>query len=102
MSKMQRNYKGIDFPQLTSKQSAIIETLKNLPDEKIDLSDISECDGTGGFYYFQSLKLPQTKIYTAIDNDNLEWLKQNGKGYQKRLNNLIRWARLHHCPIESL
>jgi uncharacterized protein (DUF4415 family) len=63
---------------------------------------MSECTGNGGFYYIQSLKMPKTNVHTKIDNDNLEWLKQDGKGYQARLNNVIRWARLNNCPITQL
>ena len=37
-----------------------------------------------------------------IDEDNLEWLKSTGKGYQPRLNNVIRWAKLNNCPIEKM
>jgi uncharacterized protein (DUF4415 family) len=65
-------------------------------------TDMSECTGNGGFYYIQSLKMPKTDVHTKIDNDNLEWLKQEGKGYQARLNNVIRWARLNNCPITQL
>lgn len=37
-----------------------------------------------------------------IDDDNLEWLKKEGKGYQLRLNNVLRWARLNNCPIDEM
>lgn len=102
MSKTQRTYKTIDFPPLTDEQKKELEFIKNQKEEDIDLSDISEATGNGGFYYFNSLKLPKTDIHTKIDNDNLEWLKKAGKGYQQRLNNVIRWARLHNCPIAEL
>jgi uncharacterized protein (DUF4415 family) len=99
---MQKTYKVIDFPPLTDEQKKLIETLKNVKSEEIDTSDMSECTGNGGFYYIQSLKMQKTNVHTKIDNDNLEWLKQEGKGYQARLNNVIRWARLNNCPITQL
>ena len=71
---------------------------------QIDFSDIppSKPTANGGFYYIQSLKMPKTDIHTKIDNDNLAWLKQAGKGYQSRLNNVIRWARLNNCPFSQM
>lgn len=102
MKEMQKTYKMTDFSPLTDEQKKELEFIKNQKDEDIDLSDIPELNGDGGFYYFNSLKLSKTDIHTKIDNDNLEWLKKAGKGYQQRLNNVIRWARLHNCPIAEL
>ena len=104
MKKTQREYKVIDFPPLTDDERAILERLDAMPDSEIDFSDIppSNPDGNGGFYYFQSLKIPKTDIHTKIDNDNLEWLKKAGKGYQARLNNVLRWARMNNCPIAQM
>lgn len=74
-----------------------------MPESEINLSEIPETDFSNAyFYYIQSLKIPKTAIHTKIDNDNLAWLKKDGKGYQARLNNVIRWARLHNCPIAQL
>ncbi len=104
MNKMQREYKAIDFPPLTEEEKLTLEKLNDMPENEIDLSDIpdSNQDSNGGFYYFQSLKIPKTDIHTKIDNDNLAWLKKSGKGYQSRLNNVIRWARLNGCPISQM
>ena len=102
MSRMQRPYAAIDFPPLTKEQNEILENLSKVPDSEIDTSDIPECSGNGGFYYIQSLRMPQTKILTGIDNDTLAWLKNVGKGYQQRLNNVLRWARMNNCPVEQL
>lgn len=104
MKKMQREYKVIDFPPLTDEERATLEKQDKTPDSEIDFSDIppSKPTANGGFYYIQSLKMPKTNIHTKIDNDNLAWLKQAGKGYQSRLNNVIRWARLNNCPISQM
>jgi uncharacterized protein (DUF4415 family) len=37
-------------------------------------------------------KIPKTDIHTKIDRDILEWLKNDGKGYQTRLNAALRFA----------
>ena len=104
MKKMQREYKVIDFPPLTDEERTTLEKLDKTPDSEIDFSDIppSKPTANGGFYYIQSLKMPKTDIHTKIDNDNLAWLKQAGKGYQSKLNNVIRWARLNNCPISQM
>ena len=83
-----------------------IETLKAMPDEEIDTIDIPEATAeqlaSGYLYYANSLKTPKTGIHVMIDNDNLEWLKNPGKGYQPRLSNVLRWVRLNNCPIEKM
>lgn len=66
--------------------------------KNIDFSDIPEVtDFSGG--EFKNWKPVKKSISLRIDLDNLEWLKQGGKGYQVRLNEVLRWARLHNCPI---
>ena len=104
MKKMQREYKVIDFPPLTAEEKATLEEMASRPASEINCDDIPDSKPTanGGFYYIQSLKMPKTDIHTKIDNDNLAWLKQAGKGYQSRLNNVIRWARLNNCPIAQM
>ncbi|MBO6128901.1 MAG: BrnA antitoxin family protein [Pseudobutyrivibrio sp.] len=104
MKKTGKNYRTIDFPPLTEEQLAEISYINNMSDAEIDTSDIKEIESdNGGFYYFQSLKIPKQDIHTKIDVDNLEWLKQDGKkGYQARLNAVIRWARMNGCPISML
>lgn len=102
MNETQRTYKTIDFPPLTYEQKKEIEALQEMNEDEIDTSDIPEAKGDGGFYYIHSLKVPKTDIHTKIDNDTLEWLKKAGKGYQTRLNNVLRWARMNGCPISLM
>lgn len=84
MQRTQREYKVIDFPPLTEEEKAVLREMASRPESEIDFSDIPESSPgcNGGFYYIQSLKMPKTDIHTKIDNDNLAWLKQAGKGYQ--------------------
>ena len=104
MKRTQREYKAFDFPPLTDEERETLERLAKLPDSEIDYSDIppSTPNSKGGFYYRQPVQMPKTDIHTRIDNDNLAWLKQAGKGYQRRLNNVLRWARMNNCPIATL
>ncbi len=66
--------------------------LKRLESDKIDLSDIPEIRDwrkavVGKFYR------PIKKSLTIrLDADVLAWLKAQGKGYQTRINNVLREA----------
>lgn len=104
MKKTSETYRMVDFPALTEEQKQEAVFLQQMSDTDIDTSDIPEVAGNnGGFYYYQSLKLPKQDVHAKIDVDNLEWLKQGGKrGYLSRLNAVIRWARMNGCPIHLL
>lgn len=94
----ERVYRQIDFPPLTEEQKKEIEKLKTMKDEEIDTNDIPEVDFSDANFFY-AVRVPKQKIYTAISVDNLEWLKSKGRGYQQRLDNVIRWARMHNCPM---
>ena len=69
-----------------------LKALRRLKDEDIDLSDIPEITDwskavVGKFY--RPLKKPLT---IRVDADVLAWLKSQGKGYQTRINSLLREA----------
>lgn len=44
------------------------------------------------------VKVKKGDIHTKIDLDLLAMLKKGGKGYQKRLNQALRWAFENNCP----
>ena len=75
-----------------------------MPDSEIDFSDIppSSLNGNGGFYYMQGNDMSRPTDQLEIDSDNLEWLQKAGQDYKTRLNNVLRWARIHGCPIATL
>lgn len=70
--------------------------------KNIDLSDIPEIkDFSKG--HLRNWKPAKKAISFRIDLDNLEWLQSAGvKGYQKKMNAVIRWAKQNNCPIASL
>lgn len=83
-------------PPLTAGQKAEIEALKKMKDEDIDLSDIPEL--TDDFFrnakrgaFFRPLKESTT---VRLDADVLAWLRARGKGYQTRINAILRLAML--------
>lgn len=65
-----------------------------------DIPELTEEDfARGHFKYWKPVK---KSITVRIDLDNLTWLKGAGKGYQTRLNEVLRWAKMHGCPVSSL
>ncbi len=67
--------------------------------ENIDLSDVPEITDMTGFH-LKNYKPVKKAISFRIELDNLDWLKRKGeKGYQKRINEVLRWAREHGCPL---
>jgi uncharacterized protein (DUF4415 family) len=73
-----------------------LATLQAQPDSQIDYADIPKslaselANGTVGRFY-RPIKKP---IYTNIDADVLAWLKSMGRGYQTRINEILRQAML--------
>ncbi len=88
------------LPPLTAAQQAHLKALAAQPDSSIDTSDSAVLDAVqweaavrGRFY--RPLK---QQITTRIDADVLDWLKGQGKGYQSRINAILRKEMLAHKP----
>lgn len=82
---------------LTANQKAEIKALSELPDSQIDYSDIPPLSdefwksaAINPFY-----KPTKTSTTVRVDSDVLAWLKSQGKGYQTRINAILRDAMLH-------
>ena len=83
--------------KLTRKQAKEIRALAKMKDLEISLKDAPELPHwdwavVGRFY--RPIKKPLT---IRIDADVLAWLKSQGKGYQTRLNSLLRAAMEKHA-----
>jgi uncharacterized protein (DUF4415 family) len=79
-------------PPLTDEERTQLERLAAMPEEDIDLSDIPEkLDWSNGVRgrFFKTVKQSTT---VRIDSDVLHWLKSKGRGYQTRLNAILREA----------
>jgi len=74
------------------------EKLEKVPDEKIDTSDVPELDEA--FFRNAKVRLPAGKqlVSLRIDRDVLDWFKQQGKGYQTRINAILRAYVQAHTP----
>lgn len=91
-----------NLPPLTDEQRARLSLLAKIPDSEIDYSDIPPLEDE---FWKNAIRNPfykPTKQATTvrIDADVLLWLKSAGKGYQTRINAILRDAmmRKHEMP----
>jgi len=95
MSKVR--YRLSDIPPLSTKEKAELQALARRPDSEIDLSDIPPLpddawkNAVRGRFY----KPTKTPTTVRVDTDVLYWLKRQGRGYQTRINTILREAMLH-------
>jgi uncharacterized protein (DUF4415 family) len=92
MKKRIVSYTMETLPELTEAQLANLKRLSARPDSEIDTSDIPELTDEqwkhavrGRFY-----RPVKRQITARVDADVLEWLKGQGKGYQSRINAILR------------
>jgi len=83
-------------PALSEKQKAQLKALADMPDSDIDYSDIPPLDDDFWKYAIRNPFYKPVKVATTVrvDYDVLVWLKRQGKGYQTRLNAILRDAML--------
>jgi uncharacterized protein (DUF4415 family) len=81
-----------NLPSLSKGQKANLAALAARPDSEIDFSDIPPLtedfwkNAVRGKYY----KPTKTSTTVRIDSDVLAWLRAQGKGYQSRINAILR------------
>ena len=80
------------LPPLTGEQRAALSALAAMSDDTIDTSDIPELteaqlqNAVRGRFY----RPIKHQITARLDADVLDWLKSGGKGYQARMNTILR------------
>ena len=84
-------------PVLYDEQKVRLEALAKRPDSEVDCSDIPELDENFWKNAVQNPFYKPTKQVTnvRIDADVMQWLKAQGKGYQTRMNKILREAMLN-------
>jgi len=85
-------YSSENVPRPTKKDWDRVDSVK---DEEIDYSDIPEITDFSQFRPWeqrQMFKPVKVAITCKLDADIVAWLKQGGKGYQTRLNAILRQA----------
>jgi uncharacterized protein (DUF4415 family) len=78
------------IPKLTDAQRAELNALADRPDSEIDFSDIPEITDFTGFEVGKFYRPIKETVTIRLDSDVLHWLKKGGKGYQSRLNSILR------------
>jgi uncharacterized protein (DUF4415 family) len=84
--------KGKFMKKASKKQAKELAALAALRDDQIDLTDLPEVlDWSGAVVgkYYRPIKKSLT---IRLDADVLAWLKAQGRGYQTRINLLLRAA----------
>ncbi|MGZ8226741.1 MAG: BrnA antitoxin family protein [Methylococcaceae bacterium] len=81
---------------LTAKQLTELANLEAMPDEEIDYSDIAATTPAQWREAKQAVFYRPVKqqLTLRIDADVVDWLKSQGKGYQTRINELLRQAMM--------
>ncbi len=64
--------------------------LKDMPDTAIDFSDVPKLEKS--FFEHAQLRMPKRKksVSLRLDPEVLDWFKHEGKGYQTRINAVLR------------
>jgi len=86
-----------NLPPMTDEQRVRLDALAKTPDSEIDYSDIPSL---GDDFWKNAVRNPFYKpikqvTTVRVDSDVLLWLKSRGKGYQTRINAILRDAMLH-------
>lgn len=84
---------------LTARQKAELEALAALPDEEIDTSDIPPLPEQ---FWQNATRNPfwrpvKQQLTVRVDADVVAWLRATGRGYQTRLNAILREAMLREA-----
>jgi uncharacterized protein (DUF4415 family) len=93
-------YKQGELPPLAEERKTELKALAAMPDSAIDYSDIPPL--TQEFWqsavpnpFYKPIK---THASLRIDSDVMAWLKSQGKGYQTRINAILREAMMRAHP----
>lgn len=93
---MKKNVKRTTPSPLTAKQRHEVAALALMPDAKIDYSDIPPLKAR---FWKNAVRNPfyrpiKQQLTVRLDADVVAWLREQGKGYQTRINVLLRAAML--------
>ena len=88
-------YSSENVPKPTQEDWDRVDAIK---DEDIDYSDIPEITDFSQFRPWEQRRMfkpVKVAVTCKLDADVVAWLKQGGKGYQTRLNSILRTAMAH-------
>jgi len=95
--------KRSELPPMTAARKTALDVLAQRPDHEIDYSDIPPMGDDDDFWkngirghFYRPLKKATS---VRIDMDVLAWLKSQGRGYQTRMNAILRDAMLRERGV---
>ncbi len=77
--------KGLNKAQLEE-----LKALEAMPDDEIDYSDLPPVADWSGAEVGRFFRPVKETVTIRLDADVLDWLRQSGKGYQTRVNRILR------------
>jgi uncharacterized protein (DUF4415 family) len=91
---MKKSVKRTTLSPLTAKQRRQLVALASMPDDQIDYSDIPPLKDR---FWKRAVRNPfyrpvKRQLTVRLDADVIAWLREQGKGYQTRINTLLRAA----------
>jgi uncharacterized protein (DUF4415 family) len=101
---MRKSAKKTTASVLTAAQRRELAALAALPDDTIDYSDIPPLTEK---FWENAVRNPfyrpvKQQLTVRLDADVIAWLRRQGKGYQTRLNALLRGAMLKDLKKSAL
>jgi uncharacterized protein (DUF4415 family) len=93
--------KNAETPKMISSLESDLARIDKMTDAEIDYSDIPALDDS--FFKKARVVWPplKTQLTIRLDADVLEWLKAQGRGYQTRINHILRMA-MENQPTRSI
>jgi uncharacterized protein (DUF4415 family) len=94
-----------DLPTLSAEQQAMLAKLAEKPDADIDYSDAPPASLDAQWYQaaVNPMYRPTKQMTTVrLDADVLAWLKSKGRGYQTRINVILRESMLQEIKQHTL
>jgi uncharacterized protein (DUF4415 family) len=91
-------------PALTAEQRSELNALRAMPDSEIDYGDIPPLQED---FWKEAARNPfyrptKTSTTVRIDSDVLHWLRSHGKGYQSRINAILRREMLASFNVKTV
>jgi uncharacterized protein (DUF4415 family) len=93
-----------NLPPITEEALARMDSIK---DEDIDFSDIPQITDFSDFHpyrdrhLYRPMKPRKAKVNCTLDADVVAWLKKDGRGYQTRMNAILRQAMIGSLAAAS-
>jgi uncharacterized protein (DUF4415 family) len=87
--------------KLTKEQKRQIAAIAGKKDAAIDITEMPEVTDWSAAEKGKFYRPPKKPVTMRLDTDVVEWLKSYGRGYQTRVNHLLRHAMVSSQQAEK-